>query len=107
MPVNVEWLELGGLSAIDGTGNALANELWGNAAANVLNGGIGVDTMHGGAGDDTYDVDSASDVVDEAAKIGVSAIIQPGGSIRDNESIQAADEHGMTMVFTGTRHFKH
>ncbi len=47
------------------------------------------------------------DVVDEAAKIGVTAIIQPGGSIRDNESIQAADEHGMTMVFTGTRHFKH
>ncbi len=47
------------------------------------------------------------DVVDEAAKIGVTAIIQPGGSIRDNESIQAADEHGIAMVFTGTRHFKH
>ncbi|MCG3203396.1 MAG: Bifunctional purine biosynthesis protein PurH [Elusimicrobia bacterium] len=47
------------------------------------------------------------DVVDEAARIGVTAIIQPGGSIRDNDSIQAADEHGMTMVFTGTRHFKH
>ena len=47
------------------------------------------------------------DVVDEAARIGVTAIVQPGGSIRDNDSIQAADEHGMTMVFTGTRHFKH
>ena len=47
------------------------------------------------------------DVVDEAAKIGVTAIIQPGGSIRDADSIQAADEHNMTMVFTGTRHFKH
>lgn len=47
------------------------------------------------------------DVVDEAAKIGVTAIVQPGGSIRDNDSIQAADEHGMTMIFTGTRHFKH
>jgi phosphoribosylaminoimidazolecarboxamide formyltransferase/IMP cyclohydrolase len=47
------------------------------------------------------------DVVDEAAKIGVSAIIQPGGSIRDQESIQAADEHNISMVFTGTRHFRH
>jgi phosphoribosylaminoimidazolecarboxamide formyltransferase/IMP cyclohydrolase len=47
------------------------------------------------------------DVVDKAARIGVTAIVQPGGSIRDNDSIQAADEHGMTMVFTGTRHFKH
>jgi phosphoribosylaminoimidazolecarboxamide formyltransferase/IMP cyclohydrolase len=47
------------------------------------------------------------DVVDEAAKLGVTAIVQPGGSIRDNDSIQAADEHGMAMVFTGTRHFKH
>ncbi len=47
------------------------------------------------------------DVVDQAAKLGVTAIIQPGGSIRDQDSIQAADEHGMTMVFTGTRHFKH
>jgi phosphoribosylaminoimidazolecarboxamide formyltransferase/IMP cyclohydrolase len=47
------------------------------------------------------------DNVDEAAKLGVSAIIQPGGSIKDDESIQAADEHGISMVFTGYRHFKH
>ncbi|MFN0118125.1 MAG: bifunctional phosphoribosylaminoimidazolecarboxamide formyltransferase/IMP cyclohydrolase [Elusimicrobiota bacterium] len=47
------------------------------------------------------------DTVDEAAKIGVTAIVQPGGSIRDEESIKAADEHGITMVFTGVRHFKH
>lgn len=47
------------------------------------------------------------DTVDEAAKIGVTAIIQPGGSIRDEESIKAADEHGIAMVFTGIRHFKH
>ena len=40
------------------------------------------------------------DNVDEAAKMGVSAIIQPGGSIKDNESIAAADEHGLIMVFT-------
>ena len=42
-----------------------------------------------------------------AAKAGITAIIQPGGSIRDEESIQAADEHGMAMIFTGVRHFKH
>jgi phosphoribosylaminoimidazolecarboxamide formyltransferase/IMP cyclohydrolase len=47
------------------------------------------------------------DNVDEAAKFGVSAIIQPGGSMRDEESIAAANEHGIAMVFTGYRHFKH
>ncbi len=47
------------------------------------------------------------DNVDEAAKFGVSAIIQPGGSIKDAESIKAANEHGLAMVFSGIRHFKH
>ncbi|HEV8590920.1 MAG TPA: bifunctional phosphoribosylaminoimidazolecarboxamide formyltransferase/IMP cyclohydrolase, partial [Pyrinomonadaceae bacterium] len=47
------------------------------------------------------------DNVDEAAKMGVAAIIQPGGSIKDDESIAAADEHEIAMVFTGFRHFKH
>ena len=47
------------------------------------------------------------DGVDEAAKFGISAIIQPGGSVRDEEVIQAADEHNVAMVFTGVRHFKH
>ena len=47
------------------------------------------------------------DNVDEAAKFGISTIIQPGGSMRDNESIEAANEHGISMVFTGYRHFKH
>lgn len=47
------------------------------------------------------------DNVDEAANHGVSAIIQPGGSIKDDESIAAANEHGITMAFTGIRHFKH
>ncbi|MBS2967545.1 bifunctional phosphoribosylaminoimidazolecarboxamide formyltransferase/IMP cyclohydrolase [Metabacillus sp. KIGAM252] len=47
------------------------------------------------------------DTVEAAAKAGVTAIIQPGGSIKDEESIRAADEHGITMVFTGIRHFKH
>ena len=47
------------------------------------------------------------DVVDEAAKYGIKAIIQPGGSIRDQESIDACNKHGIAMVFTGLRHFKH
>jgi phosphoribosylaminoimidazolecarboxamide formyltransferase/IMP cyclohydrolase len=47
------------------------------------------------------------DTIDQAAQAGITAIIQPGGSIRDEESIQAADEHGIAMVFTGMRHFKH
>ncbi len=47
------------------------------------------------------------DVVDECAKNGIKAIIQPGGSIRDEESIAVCNEHGISMVFTGIRHFKH
>jgi phosphoribosylaminoimidazolecarboxamide formyltransferase/IMP cyclohydrolase len=47
------------------------------------------------------------DVVDTAAAAGVTAMVQPGGSIRDEESIKAADEHGMAMIFTGRRHFRH
>ena len=47
------------------------------------------------------------DDVDVLAEHGITAIIQPGGSIRDEESIQACDEHGIAMVFTGTRHFRH
>jgi phosphoribosylaminoimidazolecarboxamide formyltransferase/IMP cyclohydrolase len=47
------------------------------------------------------------DGIDEAAKAGVTAVIQPGGSLRDQEVIDAANENGMTMVFTGMRHFKH
>ncbi|HDS16412.1 MAG TPA: bifunctional phosphoribosylaminoimidazolecarboxamide formyltransferase/IMP cyclohydrolase [Proteobacteria bacterium] len=47
------------------------------------------------------------DGIDTAAQAGVKAIIQPGGSNRDNEVIAAANEHGMAMIFTGNRHFKH
>jgi phosphoribosylaminoimidazolecarboxamide formyltransferase/IMP cyclohydrolase len=47
------------------------------------------------------------DTVDEAAKIGVAAIIQPGGSMRDEESVTAANEHGIAMSFTSVRHFRH
>ncbi len=47
------------------------------------------------------------DGIDAAAEAGISCVIQPGGSIRDDEVIAAADEHGMAMVFTGMRHFRH
>lgn len=47
------------------------------------------------------------DGIDAAAEVGISAVIQPGGSKRDAEVIAAADEHGMVMVFTGQRHFRH
>ncbi len=47
------------------------------------------------------------DCVEAAAKAGVTAIIQPGGSVRDEDSIKKCDEHGIAMVFTGIRHFKH
>jgi phosphoribosylaminoimidazolecarboxamide formyltransferase/IMP cyclohydrolase len=47
------------------------------------------------------------DSVDEAARAGVTAIVQPGGSKRDADSVAACDEHGMIMVFTGVRHFRH
>lgn len=47
------------------------------------------------------------DTVEEAAKAGVTAIIQPGGSIKDQESIDMADKLGLAMIFTGVRHFKH
>ena len=47
------------------------------------------------------------DVVDFCAKNEIKAIIQPGGSMRDEESIEAANEHGIPMMFTGIRHFLH
>jgi phosphoribosylaminoimidazolecarboxamide formyltransferase/IMP cyclohydrolase len=47
------------------------------------------------------------DGLDEVARAGATAVVQPGGSVRDAEVIAAADEHGMAMVFTGRRHFRH
>ncbi len=47
------------------------------------------------------------DGIDAAAEAGIKCVIQPGGSMRDNEVIEAADEHGMAMIFTGMRHFRH
>jgi len=47
------------------------------------------------------------DNIDEANRVGVRAIIQPGGSIRDKEVVDACNEYGIAMVFTGIRHFRH
>jgi len=47
------------------------------------------------------------DGIDAAAQAGITAVIQPGGSVRDAEVVEAADEHGLAMVFTGMRHFRH
>ena len=47
------------------------------------------------------------DGVDAAAAVGVTCVIQPGGSIRDDEVIQAANEHNIAMIFTNMRHFRH
>jgi phosphoribosylaminoimidazolecarboxamide formyltransferase/IMP cyclohydrolase len=47
------------------------------------------------------------DNVDEAARAGIAAVVQPGGSLRDQDSITACDEHGLAMLFTGVRHFRH
>jgi phosphoribosylaminoimidazolecarboxamide formyltransferase/IMP cyclohydrolase len=47
------------------------------------------------------------DGIDTAAAAGIAAVIQPGGSLRDEEVVTAADQHGMAMVFTGIRHFRH
>ena len=47
------------------------------------------------------------DNIDEAARAGIKAVVQPGGSIRDKDSIAACDELGLAMVLTGIRHFRH
>jgi len=71
---NVENLTLTGVSAINGTGNALTNVITGNAAANVLNGGAGIDTLVGGDGNDTYIVDTTTDTIIESTTGGIDTV---------------------------------
>lgn len=66
---------------------------------------VGHDTAGAALGSDAFF--PFRDGIDQAAEAGITAIIQPGGSVRDDEVVAAANEHGMTMVFTGQRLFRH
>jgi len=66
---------------------------------------MGIDLR--GCGADSEQFFTIRDSIDIASEAGVKAVIQPGGSIRDDEVVQAANEHGMAMYFTGVRHFLH
>ncbi len=82
-----------------GIGGGQVNRIW--PTKDALKRGVGATVL---ASDAFFPF---RDVVDTCAKYGIKAIIQPGGSLRDQESIDAANEHGIAMVFTGIRHFKH
>jgi Ca2+-binding RTX toxin-like protein len=97
LPANVENLLLTGTSAINGSGNALANTITGNAAANRLDGGAGADTLVGGAGNDVYVVDSAGDVVSENVGEGTD-LVQTSVSVVLGPNVENATLTGTAAI---------
>ncbi len=90
-----------------GIGTGQVNRFW--ACQQAISHGLeilGQDYLNGAvlASDAFFPFD---DCIEEAAKAGITAIIQPGGSVRDAESVAACDKYGISMVFTGMRHFRH
>jgi phosphoribosylaminoimidazolecarboxamide formyltransferase/IMP cyclohydrolase len=87
--------------ATTGIGGGQTNRIWAAIDALERSKGKGAEVL---ASDAFFPF---SDVVEKAAEFGIKAIIQPGGSIRDDESIEACNKYGIAMVFTDMRHFKH
>ncbi len=90
-----------------GVGPGQVNRIWAlEQAIDHCEEALDAETLEGStlASDAFFPFD---DCVEAAAKAGITAIIQPGGSMRDQDSIDACNKHGITMVFTGMRHFKH
>ena len=101
LATNVENLTLTGSAAINCTGNTQANVITGNSAANTLNGGTGADTLIGGAGNDIYVVDTALDVIVEAAGEGVDLVQSSATYTLGNTSIENLTLTG-TSTLSGT-----
>jgi hypothetical protein len=95
LAANVENLILTGTSAINGSGNALNNQLTGNSADNVLSGGSGIDTMTGGLGNDSYSVSDTTDVVIENAHEGTDTVFS-------RASTYALAANVENLILTGT-----
>ena len=85
---NLENLVLQGVSALNGTGNGLANTIIGNSGNNILDGKAGADTLIGGLGDDTYYVDDINDIVIEAANAGIDKVITTVSSYKKPVNVE-------------------
>ena len=97
LATEVENLLLTGGTAINGTGNALANTLTGNSGDNVLNGLAGIDTMIGGLGNDTYIVDATADVITELASAGTDAV-QSSATYTLGSNVEQLTMSGSTAI---------